>query len=172
MDSAETELIRWFQENPKTSLGQVKKLFKTWCDAFPLETNDLQWTPSGYSYDRCLVKRVDPFFDILILRWAPGSKAPYHDHASRGCLQVVRNGKLHEQRLGVSGESAIRSTLTPETSPSFMNNSLGIHSISNPTNINVFSIHLYAPCKHQTKFFVWSSSQINSFPMIYFRCCI
>ncbi len=154
MDSAETELIRWFQENPKASLGQVKKLFKTWCNAFVLEPNVLAWTSSGYSYERSLVKRVEPFFDILILKWTPGAKAPYHDHASRGCLQVVLNGKLHEKRLGVSGEPAIQSTLTPETSPSFMNNSLGIHSISNPTNTNVFSIHLYAPCKHQTKFFI------------------
>lgn len=153
MDSAEAELIQWFQEHSKTSLEQVKKLFKKWCDTFPLETGALSWTPSGYSYDRSLVKRVEPFFDILILRWAPGAKAPYHDHASRGCLQVVCNGELHERRLAVSGESAIRSTLTPETSPSFMNNSLGIHSIFNPTNTNVFSIHLYAPCKHQTNFF-------------------
>jgi len=154
MISAEAELIQWFQENPKTSLEQVKGLFKKWCDSVPLNMDTLSWTPSGYSYDRSLVKRAEPFFDILILRWAPGAKAPYHDHASRGCLQVVRNGKLLERRLVTAGDPAIQNVLTPETSPSFMNNSLGIHSIFNPTNTKVFSIHLYAPCKHQTNFFV------------------
>lgn len=149
----EIELIRWFQENPKSSLEEAKELFKKWCDSFPLETRKLKWTPSGYSYDRSLVKRVPPFFDILILRWPPGSKAPYHDHALRGCLQVIRNGKLSERRLVAAGAPAVCSTLTPETSPSFIDNSLGIHSISNPTDTHVFSIHLYAPCRHRTKFF-------------------
>ena len=123
MNSAESELIRWFQENPTTSLKHVKMAFKKWCDSVPLLTDSLTWTPSGYSYDRSLVKRVFPFFDILVLRWAPGAKSPYHDHASRGCLQVVRNGKLHERRIRPS-DLAIKNTLTPETSPSFMHNSL------------------------------------------------
>ncbi len=149
----ETELIRWFQENPKSSLEGAKGPFKRWCDSFPLESARLEWTPSGYAYDRSLVKRVDPFFDILILRWAPGSKAPYHDHALRGCLQVIRNGSLAERRAAAPGAPAVCSTLTPETSPSFIDNSLGIHSISNPTDTRVFSIHLYAPCRHRTKFF-------------------
>ena len=153
MDSVENELLCWFQNNPKESLEQVGPLFKKWCDFFPPDFSTLSWTPSGYSYDRSLVKRAEPFFDILVLRWAPAAKALYHDHAARGCLQVVINGKLHERRLVTAGESAIQRTLTPETSPSFMHNSLGIHSISNPINTPVFSIHLYAPCKHRTNFF-------------------
>jgi len=152
MDSVENELLLWFEDNPKEPLEQVGPIFKKWCDSFLPDFSTLSWNSSGYSYDRSLVKRVEPFFDILILRWFPGAKAPYHDHASRGCLQVVINGKLHEQRL-VPGEPAIHNTLTPKTSPSFMNNTLGIHSISNPTNNVVFSIHLYAPCHHKTTFF-------------------
>ncbi len=153
MDSADNELLHWFQTNPKESLELVAPIFQKWCDAFLSDLSTLSWTPSGYSYDRSLVKRVEPFFDILVLRWAPASKAPYHDHATRGCLQVVINGKLQERRLVTAGESAIQKTLTPETSPSFMHNSLGIHSISNPIDTPVFSIHLYAPCKHRTTFF-------------------
>ena len=152
MTSAETQLLHWFKDNPKESLEQVGPIFKKWCDSFLSDFSTLSWTPSGHSYDRNLLKRVVPFFDILVLRWSPKAKAPYHDHASRGCLQVVINGKLHERRLVTAGESAIQSTLTPETSPSFMHNSLGIHSIFNPTDTVVFSIHLYAPCKHKTTF--------------------
>ena len=153
MDSVEKELLRWFEANPKKSLEQVGPIFKKWCDSFHPDFSTLPWTASGYSYDRSLIKRVEPYFDIQILRWSPEAKAPYHDHASRGCLQVVIIGKLRELRLATSGESAIQNTLTPETSPSFMENSLGIHSISNSTNTVVFSIHLYAPCKHKTTFF-------------------
>ena len=153
MDSANKELLHWFQNNPKESLDRVAPIFQKWCDSFPPDLSTLSWTPSEYSYDRSLVKRVEPFFDILVLRWAPAAKAPYHDHATRGCLQVVLNGKLQERRLVTAGESAIQKTLTPETSPSFMHNSLGIHSISNPTDAPVFSLHLYAPSKHRTTFF-------------------
>ena len=153
MNTVEAELIRWFQENPTTSLEHVKILFKKWCNSFSIAPDSLAWTPSGYSYDRSLAKRVPPFFDILVLRWAPGAQAPYHDHASRGCLQVVCNGILHERRIRPT-DLVVKNTLTPETSPSFMHNSLGIHSISNPTNTDVFSIHLYAPCNHKTFFFV------------------
>ena len=153
MDSVENELLHWFQNNPNESLEQVGPIFKKWCDSFSSDFSTLSWTPSGYSYDRSLVKRVEPFFDILVLRWPPAAKALYHDHAARGCLQVVINGKLQERRLVTAGESAVHRTLTPATSPSFMHNSLGIHSISNPTSTPVFSLHLYAPCNHQTTFF-------------------
>lgn len=154
------ELIQWFKKNPNSNLREVSSIFKKWCDSFSPDFNTLSWTSASrslsearYLYDRSLVERFEPFFDIQVLRWAPGAKAPYHDHASRGCLQVVVNGELHERRLVTAGEPASRSILTPETSPSFMNNSLGVHSISNPTENIVFSIHLYAPCKHKTTFF-------------------
>ena len=153
MNSAEKDLFCWFKDNPTESLKEVAPFFKKWCEKSLTNFNTLSWTASGYSYDRSLVKRVDPFFDIQALRWSPGAKSPYHDHALRGCLQVVINGELHERRLVTAGEPAIRSTLTPETSPSFISNSLGIHSISNPTPHVVLSIHLYAPCKHKTTFF-------------------
>ena len=153
MNSAEKDLFCWFKDNPTESLKEVAPFFKKWCEKSLPNFNTLSWTASGYSYDRSLVKRVDPFFDIQALRWSPGAKSPYHDHALRGCLQVVINGELLERRLVTAGEPAIRSTLTPETSPSFISNSLGIHSISNPTPHVVLSIHLYAPCKHKTTFF-------------------
>ena len=153
MNSAEKDLFCWFKDNPTESLKEVAPFFKKWCEKSLPNFNTLSWTASGYSYDRSLVKRVDPFFDIQALRWSPGAKSPYHDHALRGCLQVVINGELHERRLVTAGEPAIRSTLTPETSPSFISNSLGIHSISNPTPHVVLSIHLYAPCKHKTTSF-------------------
>ena len=149
----EKELLRWFQDNPNESLEAAAPFFKKWCETSLPDFNTLSWTASGYSYDRSLVERVDPFFDIQALRWAPGAKAPYHDHAARGCLQVVVNGELHERRLVTAGEPAVRSTLTPATSPSFISNSLGVHSISNPTQYVVMSLHLYAPCKHKTTFF-------------------
>ena len=142
----EKELVRWFQDNPNESLEAVAPVFKKWCQTSLPDFNTLGWTASGYSYDRSLVERVDPFFDIQALRWAPGAKAPFHDHAARGCLQVVVNGELDERRLVTPGEPAVRSTLTPATSPSFISNSLGVHSISNPTHYVVMSLHLYAPC--------------------------
>ena len=154
MEALENELIAWFENNPAVSLDQAGPIFKQWCEAFPPVFGELKWTPSGFSYDRSLIKRVPPFFDILGLKWAPGAKAPYHDHAPRGCLQVVINGHLQERRLGTppsTGEEA--RTLTPKDSPAFMHNSLGVHSISNPTDAPVFSLHLYSPCEYQTTFY-------------------
>ncbi len=151
-------LTAWFNNNPDTSLEQAKLVFGAWCADEGIKIikepgRKCSWKPSGYGYDRALVYQNAPHFDVIAIRWNPYAKAPRHDHAPRGCIQVVMSGHLKEHRYTSFASNEPLSVAELEAAkPAFIRNDQGVHSIRNPTGQQVVSMHLYAPAGYKTTF--------------------
>lgn len=89
-----------------------------------------------------------PIVDVYYFNWSPNVRTRIHDHAEKGCLMILINGKLNEklynQQLDVIAVSDYKSP-----NISFINDKKGYHSVKalEPTK----SIHIYYPKGHVTK---------------------
>jgi cysteine dioxygenase len=63
-------------------------------------------------YARTLVYRNDAF-ELLLLAWAPGSRAPIHDHASQDCWFVPLAGAFDVDDFALAAIDHRRAWLTP-----------------------------------------------------------
>lgn len=91
-------------------------------------------------------------FEIYIITWNKNQNAPIHDHSSNGCWLKVLDGKLLEQKY--SKELKLISTnILKKDDISYMDNTLGYHSISNNYDNITVTLHVYNPPNHKTKFF-------------------
>ena len=154
------DIVEWFARHDSGSVEKVAPLFYEWCmqQESLADGRALKWVASGHGYDRCLLHRVEPHFDIVALRWPPFVQSQIHDHAERGCVQVIMDGTLEERRyVPACGPSSagrfvfLGATLLQAGSPAFIAGSL--HTIRNPTYATVFSVHLYSPSGFFTKYF-------------------
>jgi len=105
---------------------------------------------SSKPYTRNLIA-ANNNYTLLLLCWNPNIQSKIHDHPCESCILMPLSGTLKEERFSYDGESII------DTKPfaikfylkgqiSYMNNSLGLHRITNPRKyINAISLHLYYP---------------------------
>jgi len=90
--------------------------------------------------------------EILILTWKSNYETLPHDHSKNGCWLKVLKGKLVETLYNKKLEKESENELK-EGEVSFMSNDIGYHSIKNDTNNFTFSMHIYSPPLHKTKYF-------------------
>jgi hypothetical protein len=86
--------------------------------------------------------------DCYLILWEPFSKSPVHDHSDRGCYFKVLDGFLFESRYKVNNDSSLlkfSDTRLVKDSVSYIDNKQGVHSIYNPTQYIVPSLHVYSP---------------------------
>ena len=143
----------WFASNPEKDVQSCKKIFVAWCYSYARRRNwqMLDWIASGYDYDRCIVVSHLPFFDIVAFRWPPGSTTPFHRYQARGCLQLVITGQLQETRASSSIEKPAAVSTIRSGSPQFISKEHS-HSVSNVSNREAISLHLYAPAGYAPVF--------------------
>ena len=135
----------WFEANTERTVEPCKEAFADWGKDYANKQTweTLNWLPSGYGYSRCIVASRPPFFDIVAFRWDPHSRAPFHGHPSRGCIQLVLKGQLEETRFVPASLGSVVSVIDSAT-PVFIQAD-HTHSVSYKGDDEAISLHLYSP---------------------------
>jgi cysteine dioxygenase len=87
-------------------------------------------------------------FCLMILCWNPGQSSPCHDHSGSECFMRLIEGSLIELRFQPSakGPTLIGSEAMHPGITAFINDSIGLHAVSNPSKTErAVSLHLYIP---------------------------
>jgi len=87
-------------------------------------------------------------FTLMILCWNPRQSSPCHDHSQSDCFMRILDGKLLETRYIPPSEGALVQSAENEMLEGqvyYINDSCGLHRVSNPTCENASSLHLYIP---------------------------
>jgi len=141
-------------DDSKADLVQLKRnvlmkaVHRFKADASEIEKYSL--FDSSKPYTRNLIAATN-HYTLLLLCWNPNIQSKIHDHPCESCIVMPLSGTLKEERFAYDGESitdikpfAIKFYM--EGQVSYMNNSLGLHRITNPRKyISAISLHLYYP---------------------------
>ncbi|MEQ8402653.1 MAG: cysteine dioxygenase family protein [Roseitalea porphyridii] len=86
-------------------------------------------------------------FSLWAFRWKPGAVTPVHDHHC-ACAFIVQQGFIEERMYARSDRNCVAETGRVLRGPGEMRalslNSAYIHSMHNLTDVEAYSIHLYA----------------------------
>lgn len=103
-------------------------------------------------YTRNLIATDHETFTLMLLCWNRGQQSPVHDHASSECWLMCVEGEVRETRYAApEGDAAapLKEIGTGSVHPGevcFMNDSLGLHRIENPSaDHDAVTLHLYCP---------------------------
>lgn len=99
-------------------------------------------------YTRNLVHK-DEDFELLVICWGPGHRAPIHGHEGELCFARVERGKLRFENFDLVSETPI--ALEPaagpvDGGPGFLDGPAEIHSVENPAELGeaAASLHVYS----------------------------
>lgn len=101
------------------------------------------------TYARNLIRRTNEY-ELILLAWLPGQKTRIHDHGSARCWTAIVSGSLSFQDYApLESLKAAPVPLGPPTTPPvgelvFVEDSIGMHSITNLGPHHALSLHLYA----------------------------
>lgn len=121
------------------------------------KSNEREWAMYAFAdasrgYTRNLVSRGNGKSNLLVLVWTPGKGSPIHDHANAHCVLKVLKGALKETVYNWPEEgqeqtvSVKQETIHSENAVTYMNDTLGLHRVSNPSATEfAVSLHLYTP---------------------------
>eukprot|EP00286_Rhodomonas_abbreviata_P026751 CAMPEP_0181313496 /NCGR_PEP_ID=MMETSP1101-20121128/14278_1 /TAXON_ID=46948 /ORGANISM="Rhodomonas abbreviata, Strain Caron Lab Isolate" /LENGTH=247 /DNA_ID=CAMNT_0023420451 /DNA_START=450 /DNA_END=1193 /DNA_ORIENTATION=+ len=129
----------------------------------PLLTELLnEFTPDRRDYERYALFKEDETYsrnlvscgedyDLVLLCWNPGKASPIHDHPGSNCHMKVLEGEIFEDLYDSpvkEGDQPMlkRHTVMEKGFVGYVNDSLGLHRIGNPSNARpAISLHLYSP---------------------------
>lgn len=102
-------------------------------------------TWSNQSYTRNCLARTENY-ELILLCWDIGAKAPIHDHGGEDCWVYQVQGTVEEIRYQEEDNTlkeTYRHTLTPNKL-TYMHDRMGYHSIGNISNQRAMTLHIYA----------------------------
>lgn len=82
-------------------------------------------------------------YELLLLCWEPGQTSPLHGHPNQGCLFKLLKGSLVEEIRSLGKPPEIRHFQVNDVS--YISDDIGYHKVTNTSNENAVSLHLYAP---------------------------
>lgn len=91
------------------------------------------------NYNKVLLHNENDLFKLYFISWAPNSYSPQHYH-DMNCFMKILDGEL--QQVFITN-NAIYDKTTKQKDISFINDTLGTHSVSNLSKEYVYSLHLY-----------------------------
>ena len=106
-----------------------------------LKHSHIKFNPYGY-------RRI-PIYDlenieILLLEWKPKSYSPIHDHHDNGCIMLLLNNELVENKYCIHTQTLLKTHNLPLHVIQYIDNQKHIHSIQNTSNqVNSLSLHIY-----------------------------
>ena len=89
--------------------------------------------------------------EVFILSCKSQYETLPHDHSSNGCWLKILSGNLLETLYNKDLKKICIKNID-KNEVSFMHNEFGYHSITNNSDNNVYSIHIYSPPMHKTKY--------------------
>jgi len=140
--------IRIFLENYDYSSGEWKQ-YAFW------KKNKL--------YTRNLIATDNETFTLMLLCWNPGVFSPIHAHAGVECAMTVIQGEMQEKLYEYPEEDAkelkhIKTTTLKVGESAFINDTIAIHSVGNPSSQAGATLHCYIPPYKKCKCFLDESS--------------
>ena len=102
-------------------------------------------------FQKNLVHR-DKLFEIFLINWPHNYQSQIHNHAENGCLLKVLKGCLQE-RIYHTNLELLDVKDRNCRSISYLDDSIGYHSIRNTNTTNSVSLHIYSPPLHSTQYF-------------------
>lgn len=106
-----------------------------------------------FKYTRNLVDSGNGRFDIMLLCWPESIASAIHDHTDSHCFMKVLQGELQETRFKWPTEDVekvgmveVGRTRLPNNNVCYINDSLGLHRVENPSHSEpAVSLHVYVP---------------------------
>lgn len=123
-------------------------LIKSTFEKVPANIDDfvgyIQFNDEGYS--RNLVAKTD-MFELLVLCWKAGQESKIHNHADSTCMFKVVEGNLTNTVFLQEEKHIILKSITELSrgESCLISDEREYHQISNNSNDDVISIHLYTP---------------------------
>ncbi len=102
------------------------------------------WSHETYTRN-CIVNTEK--FELILLCWEAGQITSIHDHGGEECWVKVIDGELRETIYKANPVGALRKfhcSTIKSGDLSFMDDSLGYHSLENLSDKRTMSLHLYA----------------------------
>ena len=93
-------------------------------------------------------------YDIALIKWQPNAITSIHDHPNKGCSVFLLYGKLKEEIFKKNKIMYKKNINYLDTflDGSYIDNNIGFHRVSNLSNKNSFSLHIYEPKGYKTNF--------------------
>lgn len=111
----------------------------------PKEQFDAYATWSNAKYTRNCIDRTDQY-ELLLLCWEKGLKTPIHCHGGEECWVFMIDGKIKEIRVAEDNQGNLvekSAEIMEKGGISYMNDSMGYHSLYNLADGRSMSLHLY-----------------------------
>ncbi|MDC7995342.1 cysteine dioxygenase [Altibacter sp. HG106] len=133
------QLIECFEEAAPSEQVRILKRMQ-----IPIEEFEAFASWESGTYTRNCVTRSE-HFEFILLCWDQGAQTGIHDHSGQNCWVCQLQGSLaevrYEEKDGNLTPSA-ESSLAPGTI-SFMDDSMGYHTLENPTQQRAMTLHVY-----------------------------
>ncbi|DBA04975.1 TPA: hypothetical protein N0F65_006977 [Lagenidium giganteum] len=99
------------------------------------------------NYTRNLISTDNETYALILIVWNKGKYSPIHDHPCDGCWVKVIDGAINEvQYREEKGKLVEISNLVLDHGVTYMNDSIGLHKIGNPSDVvDAITVHLYSP---------------------------
>ena len=95
---------------------------------------------------------IDDEIEVFIITWNKNKETKIHNHAKNGCFLKILEGSLVENVFNFDNLNKSGTKILRKGDISYMDDSIGLHSIKNLDDISV-SIHIYSPPNHLIKFY-------------------
>ena len=92
-------------------------------------------------YKKNVVYR-NSIYEIILITWLPGQQTKLHEHPKNGCIMKILEGELTEN---LYTPEKIIDNIYKKEDISYIDNTIGKHIISNNSNENTISLHIYSP---------------------------
>lgn len=186
------ELVHALMEELGPDKKGPKDLNRLWNLMMSYDASGNEWKRYEFwddkkKYTRNLIAQEDGCFALMLLCWNPRTISPIHNHAGSECFLSILTGQIVERQYVVKGgegdsgaaptfdpSKAVCSNIPPseltqtheETysagSCTFMNDSLGVHSVENPFDERAVSLHCYIPGYSECTSY-WEDKQAHCF---------
>ncbi|MBI1183546.1 hypothetical protein GC194_04710 [bacterium] len=163
-----SNLDQFIRQLPHTAPQDLDTLFAqsqlTLADFAPFNFSQ----PNQYTRN-CIVR--NEHFELLLLNWAPNSKAPIHDHNGEECWFFLLDGSLEEEIFHLKNNRpiALKKHVLNRHSHSHLPNPNWLHRVVNNSNSTAVSLHYYSSPIEQCRVydeknarFKWHKSQYYS----------
>lgn len=123
--------------NQYVSIAKRITISKDECEEY------ISWDAKDYTRN-CIEHNDD--FELILICWKPGDETPIHDHNDQRCWVYQIEGEVVEERFVKDEEGNLlknHEMILSGGRLTYMHDSMGYHTLSNKTNKNAFSLHLY-----------------------------
>ena len=120
-------------------------------------------------YTRNLVHK-EKGFELMVVCWSPGQKAPIHGHEGEKCWARVQEGQLEICNYEEISSKPLELKLTQKLScsPGFLDGPADIHSVENLSDKFAISLHVYAKPYNACNIYDTENGQIERMKLSYY----